>query len=541
LLAGGMDNENIEIQLQLQKTKKIKIKHLTSLQIQFIKKWNYHSRYTYNKALSYLKEILEQPENNKYDYNYYNDLNIYNKESIYKELNRIEENVLENYLNAIINRNIKYSEIKSDLNLLKRMYIKKFFNLQTEITFDEFIETSNYEKDLINLFLQLEVVEIDDFENINWFETTKYDYNKLNKSNYSSDFKLRDVITTERFTSDDEKWLLDTPKAIREASVFEAHEKTKTSLENYFNGHTNKPFMNYKTKKKKSWSFEIPKESILINNNKVHLYKNGGSRCHTPFEFGEFELTEKTNHENEHPNQYCRIIFDGKSYYLAIPEKRKKKYDLHKHFVIASDPGVHKFQTMFIPEKNEYIEIGEQSSKKIYQYLITLDNFISKLTKVNCKKRKILKNKITKLRIKIKNLQTELHNKTSIWLGKNFEVVVIPQLNKNNDMIKRKSRKLKTKTVRQMVLLGHNEFIKKLKTKAEEYNSIVEIVTEEYTSQICSNCKRHTKTSQEIYKCKHCKYKVDRDLQGSKNILIKNLYETFKIPHIFKKCVERRL
>ena len=44
---------------------------------------------------------------------------------------------------------------------------------------------------------------------------------------------------------------------------------------------------------------------------------------------------------------------------------------------------------------------------------------------------------------------------------------------------------------------------------------------EEYTSQRCLNCSGLTKTASEIYVCKNCKFKIDRDILGSTNILIK--------------------
>jgi transposase len=72
-----------------------------------------------------------------------------------------------------------------------------------------------------------------------------------------------------------------------------------------------------------------------------------------------------------------------------------------------------------------------------------------------------------------------------------------------------------------MVLLGHCKFVERLKTKANEYGANVSVVTEEYTSQICYNCGLKTKTGMEIFKCKHCKAKMDRDVLGSRNILLK--------------------
>jgi transposase len=74
-----------------------------------------------------------------------------------------------------------------------------------------------------------------------------------------------------------------------------------------------------------------------------------------------------------------------------------------------------------------------------------------------------------------------------------------------------------------MNVLGHYKFIERLKTKAKEYEGVnIRIIGEEYTSQTCLNCKSLTKISKEIFKCKSCDLKIDRDILGSTNILLFN-------------------
>jgi len=81
-----------------------------------------------------------------------------------------------------------------------------------------------------------------------------------------------------------------------------------------------------------------------------------------------------------------------------------------------------------------------------------------------------------------------------------------------------------------MTVLGHSMFIEKLKAKVDLYkNVLINIVTEEYTSQRCLNCSGLTKTASEIYVCKTCKFKIDRDILGSTNILIKKMRDTANV------------
>ena len=54
-------------------------------------------------------------------------------------------------------------------------------------------------------------------------------------------------------------------------------------------------------------------------------------------------------------------------------------------------------------------------------------------------------------------------------------------------------------------------------------------MTEECTSITCSKCgKISTKYEKRVKNCENCKLKIDRDINGSRNILIKNIKEELK-------------
>lgn len=74
--------------------------------------------------------------------------------------------------------------------------------------------------------------------------------------------------------------------------------------------------------------------------------------------------------------------------------------------------------------------------------------------------------------------------------------------------------------------LSHNKFKTFLKSKAEECGSAVYDVNESYTSQMCSKCGTLSeKYVNRIKECSKCKYKIDRDVNGSRNILLKYIEE----------------
>ena len=290
--------------------------------------------------------------------------------------------------------------------------------------------------------------------------------------------------------------------SIRTKAVFEAHKNWKTNVDLVKTGARRFFNLKFKSKRDIKWTFDIEHANVktrmdAFDNTEFSLYEESGFM--------------KTNEKFEIQKD-SSIHFDGKYYYILVPYEKILQESKADNFFVALDPGVRKFQTAYSPDGDLNI-IGRDASTKIYKLMLMIDNAISK-------KNKRLE---IKLRRRVKNLQQELHDKTSRFLCKNYRVIYIPKLTSENDIIKKNNtRKIRTKTVRNMVLLAHCAFVEKLKTKASEYTNVkVQIVTEEYTSQTCLKCHTRTKTSNETHKCKNCHFEIDRDILGSRNILLK--------------------
>jgi len=57
-------------------------------------------------------------------------------------------------------------------------------------------------------------------------------------------------------------------------------------------------------------------------------------------------------------------------------------------------------------------------------------------------------------------------------------------------------------------------------------NCVVKVCTEEYTSKTCGRCGSLNKVgSKEIFICNKCNLVLDRDVNGARNILIKQITE----------------
>ena len=331
---------------------------------------------------------------------------------------------------------------------------------------------------------------------------------KASSKTYYSKLELRNLITPAEASSRI-KWILETPKSIRESAVFEAKKNEKSAISNLKNGNISHFTLTYKSKRNKTWSYKISHDSLKTYNNKtVGIYESSSGM--------RIKCTENIDSINSDSD----ICYDGLNYYIIIPYEKSIKRSEYTNWFIAMDPGIRKFQVGYSPDEDEHIIFGNRSSLNIYDKLLYVDYLTSKRCQMKTEKKKVLLNK---LRSRILNLQKELHYKISNFLCKNYENIYIPKLTKGNDIIKKNGRKINKSTVRKMVLLGHCKFIDRLKAKAEEFTKTkINIITEEYTSQQCLNCRHLTKTTNEIYVCKYCHEKIDRDVLGSVNILLKN-------------------
>jgi transposase len=346
-------------------------------------------------------------------------------------------------------------------------------------------------------------------------ENFKDDFSWLNQgieqksswNTYYSKFDLRNIIVPEH-CNPFSQWVLETPFQIRAYGVFEAYDRYKTCISNLKKGNIKFFDLKFKKKRDTGWTFNFPKDNLFQYDNGIGLYATSGV-------IRTYEKIKINIRKYD-----CKVQFDGKNYYLLVPYDKSIKETKRNSWCFI-DPGVRKFLTCYSPDQERIDFIGDRASSKLYENLLKLDKTIGSFTKTNFKK---FKQKKIKLLNRIKNLQQELHRKTSKFLCETYSNIVIPKLTKENDIINTKTCKLKSKTVRNMVVLGHCKFIEMLKTKAKSYkNTEIHSITEEYTSQTCLCCRKRTKTSLETFKCKYkeCSFEIDRDILGSINIFWK--------------------
>ena len=256
----------------------------------------------------------------------------------------------------------------------------------------------------------------------------------------------------------------------------------------------------------------------------------------------------------------CRLVYDrkAKKFYLNIPRYHDKKLDSDKKPLWVGDPGEVVFMSYYAMD--EYGYMGENMKIPLLKYrnaISLLQRILSK--RVNKKgqplrNRRRLKERINMYHRRIRNLVKELHNQIAIHLCKTYHTIMIPKFT-TQDMISHKTQRRRNKEMITKIIseekdpdkikerlktfsrrnrlnakvsfvlnaLSHYKFQQHLLHKAEEYGCRVVVVTEEYTSKTCGRCGRIGSVFKEREKrCDHCGYRMNRDINGARNILIKN-------------------
>lgn len=179
----------------------------------------------------------------------------------------------------------------------------------------------------------------------------------------------------------------------------------------------------------------------------------------------------------------CRLVRRYGRYYLAVPHTSPRRVAENQGRVVALDPGVRTFQTIF--SENSFGGIGVDANLVIQKLCYRLDNLISRMSKASAKRKKSMQKAADRLRRKIVAKVDELHHKAARFLVDNFDIILLPAF-ETQEMSRKAKRRIRSKSVRQMLGLAHYRFKMFLKHKAFECGKMVIDVNEAYTSKTVS-------------------------------------------------------
>lgn len=219
-----------------------------------------------------------------------------------------------------------------------------------------------------------------------------------------------------------------------------------------------------------------------------------------------------------------RLVWKASKYYLVVPFKTTRVPDGENQArVVAIDPGIRNFAAFYSDETGGLIGAGDCS--RIQRLAHHLDNLVSRISKAPKQQQRQLRRAAARMREKVKHLIDELHHKAALFLVSNFDFILLPTF-ETKHLANKMGRKIRAKSVRSMLSLAHYRFKQFIQHKAFEYGKRVVDVNEAYTS------KTHPETGQiiNIGGAKYVKLlsgqRVNRDLVGARNILLRALVDT---------------
>jgi transposase len=221
----------------------------------------------------------------------------------------------------------------------------------------------------------------------------------------------------------------------------------------------------------------------------------------------------------------------------ALNVRKQYHLDKHRHKIqesankvpfVAIDPGLRNFLTCYDQEKAYFIgDIKDlQRLKRMKAKCNLFQSFIDLKEVGKASQRRQLRRKKEKLSQRITNIIKDFHHKTAIHICRHNEVILIPEFG-TQDLYSRAFRHLSKGSVKDMTLWSHCSFREILKHKSTKFDNVrVYEVKEDYTSKTCSSCGAlHPDLgSNKTYECNKCNHIFDRDINGAKNIFLKNMF-----------------
>ena len=309
-----------------------------------------------------------------------------------------------------------------------------------------------------------------------------------------------------------QEWELKTPKDIRAGAVDDVCKAHKTGFSNLKAGNIKFFDIKYRKNNKATKSCLIPKNMVKNNDGMLQLAPLFFKQHNTT---GNFKMGKKTikKHNKLEITNDCRLLKQYNIYYLSVPisvtiEPRKQPVNY-----CGIDPGVRTFMTTF--GNNGCFEYDYDIEK-----LTAVDTKIMNLLKSDKIIQRVRKQKLVNLQRKKEFLVDELHWKTITHLLKRNDFLFYGDI-KSHNIVKNAKNKTHNKDMNNLKFF---KFKQRLLLKAKIKGKQIFEIKEPYTTKTCSfcGCLKNPEKSK-IYECQSCNRKIGRDVNASKNMLLKGI------------------
>jgi len=452
----------------------------------------------------------------------FNKCNLYNQEiintnswfDITKITNKTKRYPVIKSIDKLDKCEYKQIKIKMILTDIHKQVFQNWFKTTTLI-YNETLKYihQNYEftkKEIIRDILKKEILKSKNFYN------KRYIRNQLNqlKKQIQKDTTITINKKNTKNKLKDIKCVIDIHTL--DKTIFQLVQNIKSSVTNMLNG-------NIKRFRLKFWKYTRPSKIIELEKNKI----SDGILCKSIF--GNLEDI-KYIYNNE-PYDINNIDSDFKinynsitnEYFLLVSVKINNNNINDNNKIIVLDPGLRTFMTGL--SDDQHLKIGTTIHKKIKKNIKRLNKIKNNKNipiKIKNKNEKLINQKIT-------NKVNDLHWKTIKYLTTNYKTIFLGDMSAKSIVMKNKSI-LSNESKVACLRTRYYEFRLRLKYKCSINNNNFKLVNEYYTSKTCSLCGNYNNKLEgnKIYNCKNCNCSIDRDINGCRNIYMKQFMNEIK-------------
>ncbi len=375
-----------------------------------------------------------------------------------------------------------------------------------------------------------------------WFGCVRKTYNlalgHLNKTQEKVDkYALRKQFVTAKNLPKSLSYLLDCPKHVRDGALDDLQSAFKTNFQKQKIDPDHRFQVKFRSKKDEQ-SIVIPPEAVKsIVEDKPQDDGNERERWSLTMYPTYIQNAIKIRVRKRDTMMTtisceCRLQLDRLGrFYLCVPyeacalDNQGGQAKL-RHSWCSLDPGARTFQTVYSPSHGVCFKLAHGDVQRLFRLCLYLDKLISKTSKcTNKRSRRSHKKAQVRLRARIKHLVAEVHWKVALLLVRTFENIIIPKFETQSMVSDKRSRLINNVTARKLLTWSHYTFRRRLEEKAKEHASKVWVVTEEYTTKTCGHCLKinHCVGGSKVFRCRHCGITADRDVNGSRNVFLKNV------------------
>ena len=427
-------------------------------------------------------------------------------------LNKNQKVIFNEWLNTsnyIYNKTVEYIKNGQPVN---------FFNLRDLLVTNITKKTSGEYKSFDEIINKLKKEKIDIYQEIKQDPNNKDKIKKLDDKQQEINIqnqKRRDLVKNIKGCKNKNinNWELNTPKEIRACAVNDVCKAHKTGFSQLESGLIKFFNMKYRKKINQKQSLTIPSNYLKLNNNHIKIApKFFKDDCN--IKIGKSTI-KKIKDKNILINHDCKLIKHKNKFWLYILTNEKQQQNKPVKLInyCGIDPGVRTFLTVF--GNNGCLEY--KHNKLLFNKLNYQIDSIKRSKKIRIKKKAFTKRENKKI-----NVINEVHWLSINSLLKNNDIIFYGDI-KSHDIVKHKKNHNLNRAVNDLKFYTFKE---RLLYKANQQNKIVKLVNEAFTTQTCSFCGANNKPKQlETYNCLSCNKIFGRDINASKNILMKGIIE----------------